>query len=269
MEQMAEWISLHVLSLWTLCLVLALLGGDLARRRIARPQATGTISLQPRTCFLIALAMLVLFGVLVWNVREQTGLVQFDIALAANLHRQLPLPLLRGISWITHGGDPWLLAFATVAIGLWLALTRHWQRLATWCVALGGIALIDHGIKDWIQRERPLHSHGYIVELGWSFPSGHAAGSLVFYGLLACGLSGSMPRRWHRLVVAAAITLVTVIGISRIVLQVHYFSDVLAGYALGAAWLMLCVGATRYLMDRQRDNVVPATMQNLSTEPRR
>jgi undecaprenyl-diphosphatase len=87
---------------------------------------------------------------------------------------------------------------------------------------------------------RPLHDHGFIVEPGWSFPSGHAFGAMVFYGMLAYVLLRLTPR-FHRAIIAAAVLLIGMIGISRILLQVHYFSDVMAGYAAGAAWLVVCI----------------------------
>jgi undecaprenyl-diphosphatase len=59
--------------------------------------------------------------------------------------------------------------------------------------------------------------------------------------MLAYVLLRLSAHRWHRLVIALAVAMVTVIGLSRIVLQVHYFSDVMAGYASGLVWLVLCI----------------------------
>ena len=53
--------------------------------------------------------------------------------------------------------------------------------------------------------------------------------------------------RFHRAVIAGAVLMVGVIGVSRILLQVHYLSDVMAGYAIGAAWLVLCMGTSEWL----------------------
>jgi undecaprenyl-diphosphatase len=75
---------------------------------------------------------------------------------------------------------------------------------------------------------------------------------MVFYGMLAYVLLRSTPPRWHRLIVAIAVTLITVVGISRILLQVHYFSDVVAGYTTGLAWLMLCIGSAEAWRLRHR-----------------
>jgi undecaprenyl-diphosphatase len=96
------------------------------------------------------------------------------------------------------------------------------------------------------QRERSLHDHGFITEPGRSFPSGHAFGSMAFYGMLAYVLLRRLPPRFPRGVIAAAAGTIGMVGSSRILLQVHYFSDVLAGYAAGAAWLLLCIGVAEY-----------------------
>jgi membrane-associated phospholipid phosphatase len=114
-----------------------------------------------------------------------------------------------------------------------------------------GTVVINSLLKAWFQRERPLHDHGFIIEKSYSFPSGHASGSMVFYGMLAYVLLVLMPPRFHRPIVIVAVAMTTLIGISRILLQVHYFSDVMAGYATGLAWLTLCVGSAEYIRMRQ------------------
>jgi undecaprenyl-diphosphatase len=73
----------------------------------------------------------------------------------------------------------------------------------------------------------------------------------VFYGMLAYVLLVLCPPRLHRAIVVAAVAVITLVGVSRILLQVHYFSDVLAGYATGLAWLMLCIGSAEYVRLRQ------------------
>ena len=128
-------------------------------------------------------------------------------------------------------------------------LVGVWLLAAGWSVALLGILPINGGLKALFRRVRPLHDHGFIVEPGWSFPSGHAFGAMVFYGMLAYVLLRLTPR-FHRAIIAGAVLMIGVIGTSRILLQVHYFSDVLAGYATGGAWLVLCIGTAELLRHR-------------------
>jgi undecaprenyl-diphosphatase len=72
----------------------------------------------------------------------------------------------------------------------------------------------------------------------------------VFYGMLAYVLLRLLPQRLHRAVIAGAVFLIGAIGISRILLQVHYFSDVMAGYAYGLLWLLLCIGIAERVRPR-------------------
>lgn len=194
----------------------------------------GVFLLLALVMFFAAIA-LALFG------RHAAALAGFDSGLAESLREQLPLPVLRTIAAVTHLGDKlWVGSVAAVVL-LVLLLRRHWQLALAWTVALAGIVPINGSVKALFRRVRPLHDHGFIVEPGWSFPSGHAFGAMVFYGMLAYVLMRLSPR-YHRAIIAAAILLIGVVGISRILLQVHYFSDVLAGYTVGAAWLVLCIG---------------------------
>jgi len=250
-----DWISRHALSVWALLLVAALLGADVAWRRAVRRREgldpAARAFLRPTTAMVVIVAMLVIATAIAVEVREQAGLTVFDASLAADLRANLPLPVLRAIAWVTHTGDPVVVGVATGVVFLALLLRRHVRLAITWIATLVGTAAINSALKGWFQRERPLHDHGFIVEHSYSFPSGHASGSMVFYGMLAYVLLVLCPPRWHRLIVIAAVAMITVVGISRILLQVHYFSDVMAGYATGLAWVTLCVGSAEYLRLRE------------------
>ncbi len=262
MNPMAEWIAAHALLLWALLLMLVLLGGDLAWRHNARWQRRATqpghaptvLRWQVGVFLLLALALFFTAIALAVFGRHATALAGFDASLAESLRDQLPVPLLRAAAAITHLGDKLWVASAAALVLLALLLRQHWQLALAWTVALLGIVPINGSLKALFRRVRPLHGHGFIIEPGWSFPSGHAFGAVVFYGMLAYVLLRLSPR-FHRPIIAAAMLLIGVIGISRILLQVHYFSDVLAGYTAGAAWLVLCIGAVETLRAPTRRSV--------------
>ncbi|GAB3791183.1 phosphatase PAP2 family protein [Dyella agri] len=244
MDALPLWISQHALALWAAVLILALLTGDAVwrharRRRLAATGKGGYLALRPGTAAILLALLAALFGVLFWAVWTQTALLRFDTALAQGLHDQLAPGPLQFTALVTQLGDPRLIVLAASAFALVLALRRRWRLFVPWCIALLGTAASDQAIKRFVHRPRPLGGHGFIAEAGFSFPSGHAAGAMAFFGLLAyLLLHRSSPRR-HRDAVAAAVALVTIIGCSRVILQVHYLSDVLAGYALGACWLVI------------------------------
>jgi membrane-associated phospholipid phosphatase len=254
----AEWISHHALSLWASLLACALIGADLAWRRAVRRREgldpAARHFLRPTTAFAVVVVTLLVATVIAVEVREQAGLTVFDASLAADLRANMPLPVLRAIAWGTHAGDPLVVGVAAVLVFLVLMLRRHWRLAITWIATLVGTAVINSLLKAYFQRERPLHDHGFIVEHSYSFPSGHASGSMVFYGMLAYVLLVLSPPRWHRYIVVAAVAMITLVGVSRILLQVHYFSDVMAGYATGLAWVTLCVGSAEYLRMREGRN---------------
>lgn len=251
----AEWVSRHALSIWALLLALALGGADLAWRRAVRRReghdAAARGFLRPATVAAIVVAMLTIATAIAVEVRDAAGLTVFDAALANDLRANTPLPVLRAIAVLTHAGDPVVVGIASLAVFIALLWRRHLRLAGIWITTLVGTALINSALKAWFQRERPLHDHGFVVEHSYSFPSGHASGSMVFYGMLAYVLLVLCPPRWHRTIVIAAVAMITLVGISRILLQVHYFSDVMAGYATGLAWVTLCAGSAEYFRLRE------------------
>ncbi|MBB3227396.1 undecaprenyl-diphosphatase [Luteibacter sp. Sphag1AF] len=252
----AQWISQHALTLWALLLALVLIGADAVWRRAVKRRAVADPSaqslLRPITAAAVILAGVLVSTAIAMEVRRQAGLTVFDAALASDLRDNMPLPVLRAISWITHIGDPVVVMIETAIVTLWLLVRRYWQLATIWVVALVGTGLINQTLKQIFQRERPLHDHGFIVEHSFSFPSGHASGAMVFFGMLAYVLVVLTPARLHRAIVACAVGLITIIGISRIILQVHYFSDVFAGYGTGLAWVVLCIGSGEYFRLRRK-----------------
>jgi membrane-associated phospholipid phosphatase len=162
-----------------------------------------------------------------------------DERLAIWLHERASDPLtvlFHGIT--TLGGFVTLLGITLVAV---VALWRRNQPVHALFVALAftGAQLLSSGTKLAFERERPVFADPLATESTYSFPSGHALVSLAVYGALALLLAPrlTMPRRV--LLFGAAGLLVLAIGFSRLYLGVHYLTDVLAGYAIGIAWLSL------------------------------
>lgn len=252
MDALPLWIGRNIMLAWGFVLILALAVGDLAWRRARRLRLAATgrrdyLALQPRTALLLLVLFAALLALLAWAVKAHTALTAFDAALAQELRSQLPQGVLQVIAVVTNLGRPILLAFAGGVVALLLALRRTWLLFVPWCVAVAGTAASDDMLKHLVQRARPFDGHGFVPETGYSFPSGHASMSMVFYGMLAYLLLRQFLPRHHRDTVAAAILLVGIIGISRVLLQAHYLSDVLAGYALGAFWLVLGVMLAEWL----------------------
>jgi undecaprenyl-diphosphatase len=254
MNELVEWIAAHALPVWASLLLAALLVGDVAwqwnRRHGERTLAAGgqPLAIRGVTAVLLLLAMCMLFAAIAVALKEEATrwLPAFDETLAEDLHASMPPATLRWVAAVSHLGDLASVAAISAVILAVLLLRRQLRLAACWAIAMAGIVPINSGLKAVFQRPRPLHNHGFMVEHGWSFPSGHAFGAIVFYGMLAYVLLRLLPHRWHRWVIAGAVFLIGVIGLSRIVLQVHYFSDVAAGYISGMAWLAVCIGGAEW-----------------------
>jgi undecaprenyl-diphosphatase len=145
--------------------------------------------------------------------------------------------LLLAAQVLTALGEPTVLVAAGVATMLWLAgAGRARLGLVLLVIALAGRGLSELQ-KYWIARPRPeLEQHLVLVKTS-SFPSGHAASSMIFYTAMALALTAGT--RWHRATVAGAILLSLMIGASRVMLGVHWPSDVVGGWAFGLLWVLL------------------------------
>jgi undecaprenyl-diphosphatase len=149
---------------------------------------------------------------------------------------------------ITLLGSTLVLSVVIGAASLLVALRRRW-RLATYLVATGAGALVlDPVLKDVVGRLRPVVAHPVAHAPGNSFPSGHSLGSMVCYGALFLVFLPAARGRWRICLAVGTAVLVAIIGISRILLGVHYISDVVGGWAIGIAWL----GVTTFAFELTR-----------------
>ena len=157
---------------------------------------------------------------------------------------------------VTHLADTATLTVLCIAGMLALLwLRRRWLALLV-VMAIAGNALLNTTLKAIFARARPLHDPTEALVLGFSFPSGHSSGAVVAYGMLAyvlirC-LSPAHAARFRLPLVLAATALAFTIGCSRIFIQAHFATDVLAGFASGSAWLAVCIVSAEWLRhDRQ------------------
>lgn len=169
------------------------------------------------------------------------GIVAFDTALHAALAQGVPVALLHWALVPTWLGNPPTVVVLTLGVTGFLLWRRQRVLALGWVAAVAGNALLNKALKHGIERARPLHEHGVLLETGFSFPSGHASGTLATYGMLAYLVVRLAPRAWHLPAVLLAAALAWSGAFSRVLLQVHYASDVLVGLCNGAAWLALCI----------------------------
>ena len=157
-----------------------------------------------------------------------------------NLMLAIRTPLtVRVFEVITFFGEPTtIIGFAGV-IGLALLYTPRGRAfVVSFVTTLAGAAATGFALKDIVKRARPDGLIPAIRETGFSFPSGHATGSMAFYGFTAFILCKLYPR-YAKAAIAAATVLILAIGFSRLYLGAHFPSDVIAGYLLGGVWVFI------------------------------
>ena len=149
---------------------------------------------------------------------------------------------------LTALGEPTLLIAASAAGALWLWLAGH-RHLAPAFFAITAFArLFTELQKYWIARARPEVEPHLVIVKSMSFPSGHATSSMVFYVMAALVLSQGS--RWRNAAVAGAVLLSLLIGTSRVMLGVHWPSDVAGGWAFGLMWLLVTLRMAQRWVER-------------------
>ena len=150
------------------------------------------------------------------------------------------------------GSAEWigLILFALVLIFAW---KRWWLSLVTLMVAVPGGMLLNEWLKLIVHRHRPFVDGPFVDWSGYSFASGHTIGATLLYGqLLLFVLPVLKARHWRVLCISSAISLVLLVGFSRIALGAHFLTDVVAAIFFGAVWLILCLIAGNSISRHRR-----------------
>jgi undecaprenyl-diphosphatase len=146
--------------------------------------------------------------------------------------------LVRTLEIVSWFGLPlWLGVLVTT--GSIYVFWRGRRRLAIYLVVtvVGG-SLVDTAVKLAVNRPRPRVDHPLDTAFGTSFPSGHAMASTITYGALVLVFLPILGRRGRLVAICCACATVLLIGSSRLLLGVHFVTDVVGGYVLGLAWLL-------------------------------
>jgi membrane-associated phospholipid phosphatase len=185
-----------------------------------------------------ALGALILFGWLASEVALGRA-PGFDAGGRALVHQLASPGLTAAMRTVTELGPGVFFWVAAACVAVVLLYRRRTPDAARLVITLAGAGLLDMTLKAAFHRPRPVPFFDTPLPDSYSFPSGHALFSLCFYGTLAALLAGRTRRPALRVAVwVLGVALIVLIGLSRIYLGVHYPSDVIAGYAVGLAWLL-------------------------------
>lgn len=229
------WLALGAWSWWRISL-------PLRARRQLRVQlgADAPADVAPsRGLLWLAAACALLLALLSWVVADPSHaghaqLLAWDRAAQTWSQHHVSAPIRQILQHVTDTGDVLWLGLLSCGVALVLAARRRWLVLQAWVFAIVLNGLVTRVLKNSFNRERP-EALVALVTSGASYPSGHTAGAIIVYGMLWLVLRGRVSARWRMPVGVLLAALVALISTSRVLLEAHFASDVLAGALLGVA----------------------------------
>lgn len=163
--------------------------------------------------------------------------IHFDAPLLWKMHGLHSPGLDRFFVLLSKLGYEWFLIPADVLIVAALLWRRRWREASFVAICFVGSALLNLGNKQFFQRDRPSLWESIAPESTFSFPSGHAMGSMTLAVTLML-LAWDTRWRWPVLILAGTFALL--VSVSRVYLGVHYPSDILAGWCAAVVWVVGC-----------------------------
>jgi len=206
-------------------------------RRLDRTAVTGLLL---TTALAVTFLGALLLGVLALLVRRVAAIQHVDNSVAGWGYDHRSAASTRALHWITNLGSIQIV----VGLALLLVLVDLYRHRNRWSflfllVVLVGMEISMLSVKALVGRLRPTLTPE-AATLGPSFPSGHSATAAAFYAAAALIIGRSLSGRWRHLAIAIAVGLAVAVAASRVLLDVHWLSDVIGGLALGWAWFALC-----------------------------
>jgi undecaprenyl-diphosphatase len=179
-----------------------------------------------------------IFGGLTYNLYTHGPLLAWDTTIA----NTLPAIGLKSPPFVKtimdagfYIGDQ-VVVVLEILLCIYFIFKRYWQELATVAIGAVGSSAIFLLISNFVARQRPPTQIWIVLTIP-GYPSGHAIGVIVFYGLMAYWLAPKVQSAFLKWVaIAAALFIMGFVGFSRIFTGGHYLTDVLAGYAVGIAY---------------------------------
>ncbi|MEH2415316.1 phosphatase PAP2 family protein [Nostoc sp.] len=189
----------------------------------------------------LASSLLILFVLakLAEEVLEREAFA-FDTNFLLWLHQFANPNLDNLMLFVTNLGNPSTVVIVAGITVLLLWWRRYREEAKIFLIACLGALILNTGLKLFFSKPRPELWHRLISETSFSFPSGHALGSMVLYGFIAYELATHYPH-FAKVIYSLAVILIAAIGISRLYLGVHWPTDIIAGYGVGFLWLMICI----------------------------
>jgi len=218
----------------------------IAHRPAARSRLARRLDPEVATGLALSLALVLIVGgglvlaVLAHLVRGDTHLVRIDRSVAEWGDRHATPFSSDVLDAVTTLGEPTIVALLAVLVAVVETVrTRSRWVVPFLLVVVAGNGILTTTVKHLADRVRP-DVNPIAETLGPSFPSGHSSWSIAFFAATALLMSRGRDRTARAVIAGAAAALTVMVAGSRVLLGVHWLSDVLAGLALGAAWFAVC-----------------------------
>lgn len=181
-----------------------------------------------------------LFIIILAGLLNQSTWINIVDSTIIHMIRSATSPLTTTLAIaVTSIGNPYSMLGLTIVATLSLLFIRQTNAALFLLVNMAVFSSLNHIIKEWVARPRPS-AHHLVIANGFSFPSGHSSGALLFFGSLSIIATYLIKNRyWRYLLIGICLLFTLNIGISRIYVQVHYPTDVLAGFMLALTGLSL------------------------------
>jgi undecaprenyl-diphosphatase len=206
----------------------------------ARLDPAAATGLALTAALVVVVAGGLLFGVLAYLVRSNGHLIGVDNGAAKWGNQQASAASTHVLNAITQLGG----IYAIIVFCIVLAVFETIRERTVWVVpfiiaVMVGEELLTSTVKHLADRVRPTFNPA-AASLGPSFPSGHSATAAAFYAMAALLLGRWRGRRTRAILAGLAVGIAVAVATSRVLLDVHWVSDVIAGLALGWAWFCVC-----------------------------
>ena len=154
-------------------------------------------------------------------------------------------------SLVTFLGSSPVVAIIAIILTAFFFVRRKFAYIFPFMITFFGTEFSVYILKEIIHRVRPPADMAFIVENSFSFPSGHATIAVALYGFIIYILFREFGSRLHRFfILLFGVLLIFLVGLSRLYLGVHFFSDVVGGYLLGLIWLIIGIFVSEVLTRR-------------------
>ena len=221
-------------------------GQSVAQHSSLRSRLNRRLDPVAATGLALTIALVVVIGggfmlaILAYLVRSNSSLVHLDRSVAKWGDVHAGARSTHGLNLITDLAGTW----TVVALAVVVAVVELRRAPSRWIVpflivVLAGEGLLTLAVKDLAHRVRPTFNRA-AATLGPSFPSGHSATAAAFYAAAALLIGRRRGPKTRALLAGIAVSLATAVASSRVLLDVHWTSDVIAGLALGWAWFAIC-----------------------------